>query len=650
MTGRLYPLIHALRDNGEAWGRALTWWGLVAFCAVSPISIAATNMAWAVALAGLLARALSRDVRTDGRLHRTDLDAPLLCFVLVSLVSVFLSLDILTSLVDARSLGLMVIVYLFAWHAKTPAQRKTLVRILVISSCVAALYGWIQFLTGWDFKGYYRPETGKVGGFFGLHLTYGEYLSMVICLGVGILLWMDATRLGRLRRLAVLGFLASALLLSGCKGAMLGLAAGLGVVFALRGGKALALYAVGGTLLFLALDISMSHRVSGDIVTLLQVDARQPIGPAASNAQRLCMWWAGLWISLEHFLFGVGLHAVEQIYPAFRHPLAIEPNQHHLHNNFVHLGVIGGMLGLAAFLYIFLCVFRLGSFRYRAEGETFDRGLAAGVLGASTAFLVAGFTEYNWGDSEVLMLLYMLLGLLASCGRQEGPLPRVQAGRPGVDPEGMGSALPSAPGRTGLTLLFVCLGAGLCSLPFLVVPASRSLRMGLLETSFGLLLLLLAFWGWKRRGPVPVWQRQACGGLVLCAGYHFTRGLWAGRQWLGVAEWFAWAGLIGFGLLSFLCCLLFRSYRKTKEPAILPDLAGIGALWTWSGMALVTHSLLRMATWREPLWAPPYIPLLLLTVLGACLYSAFRFSYWGGQAQRVLLALLGLCTLIHVLR
>ena len=93
MTDRPFRILYGLRDNGQAWGSMLTWVGLVVFCAASPISIAATNIAWGVALAGLLVHALSRDDRFASLVRRTDLDAPLACFVLASLLAVLHSLD-----------------------------------------------------------------------------------------------------------------------------------------------------------------------------------------------------------------------------------------------------------------------------------------------------------------------------------------------------------------------------------------------------------------------------------------------------------------------------------------------------------------------------------------------------------------------------
>ncbi len=649
MKERPFRPDRGLQWRGQAAGTRLLWWGLVAFCAASPISIAATNMAWVVALVGLLYHAVvNRDPSAGGLVRRTELDPALLWFFCASLLAVFLSLDILTSLIEFRSLGLMVIFYLFAWGVKTTGQRKTLLGILLAASFVSALYGWVQFLTGWDLLGHYRPETRKVCGSFGLHLTYGEYLSMVTCAGVGTLLWGDARGV----RWAAKGFLfvciGSAVLLSGSKGALLSLVFGLGVVFALRGRKALAFYAAGGILLCVALDILMSHRLWGNLVALLQISAGEKVGPAASNTHRLCMWWTGLWISLDHFLYGVGLHALGKIYPAFRHPLAIEPNQWHLHNNFVHLGVTRGMLGLAAFLYILLRLFRFGFCRFRAGAEGFDRGLAAGVLGGSAAFLVTGFTEYSWGDSEVLMLLYLLFGLLASCGRQAaaGTSPQET-----VAVNGPGAALLAGSPGFGRTPIFLLIVAGLCCLAFVLTPPSRSLRMCLWQALLGVVVILFALWGRNRAsGGVPVRQRQVCGGLALCAGVHFTQGLWEGKQWVNGPSWFVWVGLTGFVLLCLACGLLARDSLKRRDPAVFVDLAGIGALTTWAVIALVTFGLLRMAGWPDSLSGPPYLPVLLLTAVSATLYGGVRFSYRGAGVERVLLAALGFCTLIHVFR
>ena len=47
------------------------------------------------------------------------------------------------------------------------------------------------------------------------------------------------------------------------------------------------------------------------------------------------------------------------------------------------------------------------------------RFLAAGAMGARTAMLAAGFFEHNFGDSEFLMLLLILITLPFAAGEPE---------------------------------------------------------------------------------------------------------------------------------------------------------------------------------------------------------------------------------------
>jgi hypothetical protein len=52
---------------------------------------------------------------------------------------------------------------------------------------------------------------------------------------------------------------------------------------------------------------------------------------------------------------------------------------------------------------------------FRAQG---DRSLAAGGLAAIAAMLAAGLFEYNFGDSEFLMLFLVLVTLPFAAARQ----------------------------------------------------------------------------------------------------------------------------------------------------------------------------------------------------------------------------------------
>jgi hypothetical protein len=47
----------------------------------------------------------------------------------------------------------------------------------------------------------------------------------------------------------------------------------------------------------------------------------------------------------------------------------------------------------------------------RRETDSFSRGLALGALGGTIGFFASGLVHYNWGDSEVVTVLYFIMGL-----------------------------------------------------------------------------------------------------------------------------------------------------------------------------------------------------------------------------------------------
>src|SRR6185436_14108871 len=40
-----------------------------------------------------------------------------------------------------------------------------------------------------------------------------------------------------------------------------------------------------------------------------------------------------------------------------------------------------------------------------------ERGIVLGALGGLLGFMTSGVVHYNWGDSEVVMIFYLIMGL-----------------------------------------------------------------------------------------------------------------------------------------------------------------------------------------------------------------------------------------------
>ena len=107
---------------------------------------------------------------------------------------------------------------------------------------------------------------------------------------------------------------------------------------------------------------------------------------------------------------------------------ARKPRTGHLHNNLVQIGAEHGLLGLGAWLWIWIAFFAGAGRIYAAlpPARADDRALVAGSIAAVAAFLVAGLFEYNFGDSEVIDLLWVVMGFPFACAG-EGSRPAAAA-------------------------------------------------------------------------------------------------------------------------------------------------------------------------------------------------------------------------------
>jgi len=52
-------------------------------------------------------------------------------------------------------------------------------------------------------------------------------------------------------------------------------------------------------------------------------------------------------------------------------------------------------------------------------GAWIDRGIVLGALGGLAGFFVSGLVHYNWGDSEVVMIFYFIMGLSLVVARMD---------------------------------------------------------------------------------------------------------------------------------------------------------------------------------------------------------------------------------------
>jgi putative inorganic carbon (hco3(-)) transporter len=363
-----------------------------------------------IALAGLATWVLI--ARRAGRLGplRAPLLAPLVAFAVWSVVTALASARPLESLVACKSLLNFALFFVLVNALSDVAVVRRFVTWLVLAVAVAAVIGIVQVMAcpgpeatahGTALVDRFLRKCTRARGLYSIYMTLGGVLALVLTLIV--------PRLTRLRAEAWwLGLawvvVGTGLALTYVRGAWLGFAAGAVAAVAGLGRR--------GALASLALVLLVAALLAG----LPGVSARlKTIGDSRDDTtrDRLAMLEAGSRLGLAHPVMGVGPGQVKHLYPTVATTQAIRRSTSHLHNTPLQITVERGVLGLAAWLWIFVAFLVRGTALLRrlppAAGG--DRALVLGSLAATVTFLVAGLFEYNFGDTEVLLVALALMAL-----------------------------------------------------------------------------------------------------------------------------------------------------------------------------------------------------------------------------------------------
>jgi len=202
------------------------------------------------------------------------------------------------------------------------------------------------------------------------------------------------------------------------RNAWVGACVAVAVLLALRDFRLTALLPVAIALVVALAPDSVTSRM------MSMFDLRDP-----SNQDRIAMLEVGKDIVRDHPLTGVGPAMVQRVYPQYRPDYAVQPVNPHLHNVPVQIAAERGIPALVIFLWF---IVSLGLGLVRLVRGSSDRLLPATGLAALSAMLAAGLFEYNFGDSEFLMLFLVLITLpfAALSGEHGSDKARATAERP----------------------------------------------------------------------------------------------------------------------------------------------------------------------------------------------------------------------------
>jgi len=268
-----------------------------------------------------------------------------------------------------------------------------------------------------------RGRDWRAMGFYGHYVTYAEALQLITSLALGLFICLPRKRSlnGLLLAIAIAG-LGIALLLTVTRATWLALLVSAFIMLLLGASRRAILIVTACALPLILGGLFVLHQ-KRNVGFFDQKDD--------SIRWRQTVQREGLHLLLSkprHLLIGVGMDSIKKhwrqwgLFDNGRLPMG------HMHSNLLQLALERGVPALLLWLVLLLIYARMLWRTLRRLGRSIhggpdnrlwiDRGILLGALGGLAGFFTSGVVHYNWGDSEVVMIFYFIMGLSLVVERQ----------------------------------------------------------------------------------------------------------------------------------------------------------------------------------------------------------------------------------------
>jgi O-antigen ligase len=311
---------------------------------------------------------------------------PLAVYAALTLVSAAFSPEPQVSFADTKQLVLFLLVPL-AFRFVRGSRGSTLITVIVTAGAISAAYGIFQYgILHYDIH-------HRARGTLGHYMTFSGLVMLVLTVALARLLF---GRRDRLWAALVMPALAVAVSVTFTRNTIVGACVAAALLFSLKDFRLFAVLPVLAAVFLTVAPAELTARFTS--IANLQ---------DPTNRDRVAMRREGARMVRAHPFVGVGPNMVQALYAEYRGPDAVEQINPHLHNVPMQIAAERGLPALGVWLWFIAVVL----FDLVKEFRRGDRMLAAAAMAAMAAALSAGLFEYNFGDSEFLMMLLLLITL-----------------------------------------------------------------------------------------------------------------------------------------------------------------------------------------------------------------------------------------------
>lgn len=363
--------------------------GLFGFAVFSMFSISLSQISWGLGVLFWIGKvALTRSWKEV----KLPLLVPILIFILACCLAVVLAPFPETSYKPLKKLLQFLVFFWVVNNVRDVKLRDNLILIVIGMGCLAALNGFYQ---AWTQE---ISLKNRIDGTLSTYMTFAGLLMIVGLFALGRYLF-------RLNKegwvLTAFVFMTVCLLLTLTRQAWFGWV--IGSTILLFCWKRLFVFAI--PIVVILVLFFPPAPVKNRIQSMVNLED-------ASLQIRMSLWRGGWEIFKDYPVTGCGFKCVDVVHRQYPDPGKYLGRFKGLHNNLLQLAVDTGVLGLGAWLSIWMGFFMALWKKNSAMGKGHpDRWIVMASVGAVAGFLAGGLFEVNFYDSEVVTLLYFVMAL-----------------------------------------------------------------------------------------------------------------------------------------------------------------------------------------------------------------------------------------------
>jgi hypothetical protein len=261
-----------------------------------------------------------------------------------------------------------------------------------------------------------KSRNWRSAGFYGHYTTYSEVLQLILSLALG--LWLavpDKRSKYSLALIFVIGMMCLALLMTVTRASQGAFAVSALLMVSLSANRKTVLAFLAILVPLAAIGIYILQQSRG-VGFFDQNDT--------STTWRETVYGEGVKLLTDNprnMAVGVGMDSIKRywqdwgLFEGGKLPIG------HFHSTYLQIAVERGLPALAAwffFIWVYLKMLRK-LLKNNQLSLWQDCGIILGILGGAIGFFISGLVHYNYGDQEVVMVFYFLMGIAASFYRDK---------------------------------------------------------------------------------------------------------------------------------------------------------------------------------------------------------------------------------------